>query len=374
MKKMPGAADAPSSDLPTWLPQSAINYLLHTETGISIRELARSSACHASTVSRQIRNFEARREDALVDEGLKRLGRQFFQNIKDVRKKDPIHMNDMEHGRHNDDSRVAQDARRVLRRLNETGAVMAVSNDLKKAVVLRGQPGRETTRTAIVDTEVAQSLALKDWISCKKKGRVSQYEITQAGRAALKRMVAEQSGGFQESQAIFAEQHRIWGNKKVAGGHDAGQSRQIRYNLAESPLAALARRKGKDGKPFLSNDLVTAGERLREDFELAQMGPRVGQNWEKFLTAGARGQFSADSGIGNGPERARDRVQAALSDLGPGLGDVALRCCCYLEGMETAEKRMGWSARSGKIVLRIALQRLKRHYDELHGSHGPMIG
>ena len=63
-----------------------------------------------------------------------------------------------------------------------------------------------------------------------------------------------------------------------------------------------------------------------------------------------------------------------MGELGPGLGDVALRCCCYLEGLETVEKRLGWAARSGKIVLRIALQRLKRHYDVLHGPGGPMIG
>jgi hypothetical protein len=35
---------------------------------------------------------------------------------------------------------------------------------------------------------------------------------------------------------------------------------------------------------------------------------------------------------------------------------------------------MGWSARSGKIVLRIALQRLRRHYDERYGKSGPLIG
>jgi hypothetical protein len=55
------------------------------------------------------------------------------------------------------------------------------------------------------------------------------------------------------------------------------------------------------------------------------------------------------------------------------LADVAYHCCCLLEGLEVTEKAMGWSAWSGKIVLRIALQRLKRHYEE-QGKFGPMIG
>jgi len=52
----------------------------------------------------------------------------------------------------------------------------------------------------------------------------------------------------------------------------------VRYAASESPLLGLARRRDRDGKPFLSDELVTAGERMREDFELAQMGARVGQN------------------------------------------------------------------------------------------------
>ena len=59
---------------------------------------------------------------------------------------------------------------------------------------------------------------------------------------------------------------------------------RVRYNLAESPVALMGRRRDKDGKVFLEADLVEAAERLREDFELAQMGPRVTQNWERFLT------------------------------------------------------------------------------------------
>jgi hypothetical protein len=41
--------------------------------------------------------------------------------------------------------------------------------------------------------------------------------------------------------------------------------------------------------------------------------------------------------------------------------------------LERAEQKMGWSARSAKIVLHIALQRLKRHYEQL-GDAGGMIG
>ena len=174
-----------------------------------------------------------------------------------------------------------------------------------------------------------------------------------------------------EAQGAFAAQHRVWGERQVMD--DAGP-RRLRCNLAESPVAVLGRRRDKDGKPFLETPLVEAAERLREDFELAQMGPRVAQNWEKFLTGGDRGSFRADGGMAEGPSRARERVALALRDLGPGLGDVALRVCCFVEGIEAAERRMGWAARSGKIVLRIALMRLRRHYDELYGRAGPLIG
>jgi len=112
----------------------------------------------------------------------------------------------------------------------------------------------------------------------------------------------------------------------------------------------------------LTTAQLEAGERLREDFELAQIGPRVGQNWDNFLTSSSRGTMQPSDGPGFGPSAARDRVSNALGALGPGLADVAFRCCCFLEGLEAAEKRLGWSARSGKVVLSIALQRLADHY------------
>ncbi len=149
----------------------------------------------------------------------------------------------------------------------------------------------------------------------------------------------------------------------------------MRYNLAESPVAVLGRRRDKDGKPFLEPDLVEAAERLREDFELAQMGPRVAQNWDRFLTGGDRGGFRADSGLAEGPGAARDRVAAALRDLGPGLGDVALRVL-LLSGRASRRPNSAWAGRRGRARSCCASRcsGCARHYDETYGRSGPLIG
>lgn len=376
------------SVLPDWVPAAAQVYLAHTEAGLPIRALARAAGCHASTILRQIRRVETRRDDPLVDAALKTLGAAHFVSRSDTGKvdqKDEAGMSFQERitppksqsDQPPSEATLRAEAGRVLRRLCETGAVLAVAAEMEKAVIVRDGAGGQATRTGVVTRQIAEAMALKEWISPQTSGKITRYTITPAGRAALETMLDEEgattAGGFAEAHADFAGQHRVWGEKTLPDV-DTGRPRRMRYNLAESPLTALARRRDKNGEAFLTDDLVTVGERLREDFELAQMGPRVAQNWDNFLTAGARGDFVPDSGVSDGPSNARKRVADALADLGPGLSDVALRCCCYLEGLETAEKKLGWSARSGKIVLRIALMRLKRHYDETVGPGGPLIG
>lgn len=276
-----------------------------------------------------------------------------------------------------DGTTINREARRILRRLNEAGAFLAIAPDMERAVVMKETAEGETLRIAVLSRAVAEVFALNDWICSARSGRVVTYRITSAGRAALKRMLADRDrpgtgAGFCEAPQPFADQHRDWG-MRVMNDEGTDAPSKMRTNIAESPVTLLARRKDRDGRPFLSPELVAAAERLREDFELAQMGPRVAQNWDHFMTGGRRGSFGGN-GPAEGPRAARDRVAAVLRDLGPGLGDVALRCCCYLEGLEAAERRMGWSARSGKIVLRIALQRLRRHYEENAGPDADLIG
>jgi hypothetical protein len=342
---------------------------------MSLRALARREGCHASTVMRKVRRFESRREDPLIDDALSRLGNRHPgapSTMPQPSKEDADMTAQIRPTSICDEQTIAHEAPRILRHLCEGGARLAIAPDMEKAVVLRHGPGGDVVRVAVVDRVVAQAFALKDWITCQTRGRVAQYEISATGRAALRRFLGSGAvGGFAGAATPFADQHRDYDFRNFGGGDD-GPGRRLRVNMAESPVAALARRRDKNGKPFLGPDLVAAAERLREDFELAQMGTRVAQNWDRFLTGGGRGGFDG-SGPAEGPRVARDRVAAALRDLGPGLGDMVLRCCCYLEGLEAAERRLGWSARSGKIVLRIALVRLRRHYDEMQGG-APLIG
>lgn len=187
--------------------------------------------------------------------------------------------------------------------MDEPGAIMAISAELDRAVVLRDRGDGEKARLCTLDRSVAQAFALKDWIACDRPGRVASYRITPGGRSALRRLLAEdemRAGGVREAQFIYAAQHRDMAERDVV---TPDGPRRLRYNAAESPVSALGRKLDRDGKPYLTQDLVRVAERLREDFELAQMGPRVAQNWDRFLTGGGQGQLRP--GYGRGRRAAR---------------------------------------------------------------------
>jgi len=375
-------------EVPDWVPAEARRYIAHTVSGESIRALARKAGCHASTVLRQVRKLELRRDDPLVDAALDRLSALQGLDGPQAKEHDGMTSTQTEPGNPAalavrtggstvargekpsaaapSDADLEREAPRILRRLCEAGAVLAVAENMEKAVIVRDDADGTSTRTAVVDAAIAQAMALKEWLSCPSPGRVSKYRITGAGRAALNRiMAAEENSAREVKDYGFADAQRGFTGPRIRieDPDDADRSaRRLRYAPAESPLTALSRRRDRDGDPFLPPPLVRAGERLREDFELSQFAPAAIRDWDGIQASDL--QIPPGDGVSPGACGARVRLQQALRDLGPGLSDVALRCCCLLEGLETAEKRLGWSARSGKIVLRIALQRLKRHYDE----------
>src|SRR5476651_2176834 len=53
----------------------------------------------------------------------------------------------------------------------------------------------------------------------------------------------------------------------------------VMINDSESPLAWLARRKGRDGRTMISANQFIAGEKLRADFTRGHLSPRVTSDW-----------------------------------------------------------------------------------------------
>jgi uncharacterized protein DUF6456 len=151
-------------------------------------------------------------------------------------------------------------------------------------------------------------------------------------------------------------------SRKQGARRDIGGIPDI--DIAESPIGWLYCRRDKDGEPLISRAEFEAGERLRRDFSFAQLMPRVTSSWADPAgsRSAGRGAPGAGSDIQDNVIAAGERVGRALKAVGPELSGILIDVCCHLKGLEMKERQAGWPQRSGKIVLRIALKSLARHY------------
>ena len=129
--------------------------------------------------------------------------------------------------------------------------------------------------------------------------------------------------------------------------------------------------------PFLSAAEFQAGERLRADYTRGQIMPRLSANWVASVASGRRDGGVAD--LTDAALAARQRVEQAISAVGPELSGVLIDVCCFLKGMETVEVERGWPVRSAKVVLKTALGVLSRHYNPAasrqgRSPHDPALG
>lgn len=141
------------------------------------------------------------------------------------------------------------------------------------------------------------------------------------------------------------------GPRRIGGAR--GKRRTVTVNLAESPVAWL------HARGHLSDRLFDAGERLRADYERAQLAPSVTMRWDPV-----RVKTTGDAGLTAGERQlaAKARFDGAIDAAGPGLSDVLWRVVCAGETLADAERALEWPARSGKLVLRLALERVAGFY------------
>ncbi len=130
--------------------------------------------------------------------------------------------------------------------------------------------------------------------------------------------------------------------------------RSVTVNMAESPLSWL------HSRGHLSDVQFAAGEALRRDWERAQLSPGITMRWDPVRVRGTGNDQSLSA-----TERqiaAQARFDGAIAEAGPGLSDVLWRVVCAGETLPDAERAMVWPARSGKLVLRLALDRVAGFY------------
>ena len=156
---------------------------------------------------------------------------------------------------------------------------------------------------------------------------------------------------------------RMLGERAIEQGIASGQRdsglrpiRSVTVNATESPLGWLFVR------GLVSQRQYDAGERLRSDWERAQLAPRVTMSWDAAPVARGRGGSAAEPDLSGAQIDARRRFDDAIANAGPGLADILWRVVCAGDGMRDAETALGWPARAGKLVLTLALDRIADYY------------
>lgn len=314
MSKMTDACDFELDGAPL----AAKHYLAHTVEGRSLRSLAREAGCHPSTILRQVRKVEQMRDDPLVDAALINMGA--------VKSDASILLN-----------APSKQELRILRRLCERDTVLAIGEGMDKAVVVRELDNGHMTRTAVIDVSLAEKMALSELIAATSLGKISRYVITATGRNCLQ-----------------------------AFGEDEDDIDRRVYTI-DPPIIALSRRRDRSGEPFLKSHHIAVAERIREDYEIASLTDKNLATWS-YMEGLIKDSPKLDM------TKAKDRLIAIIASLGPSMGEAVYRCCCLLEGLESIEKRKFWSARSGKIVLRIALECIEQQQDQFYKGYREMIG
>lgn len=231
-------------------------------------------------------------------------------------------------------SELAKSAKQLL-------AQLAGSNSAGKSTVPATARGRP---------EDVEALIAADLVTRNSDGAI---EVSATGRAHLARDAsarADTSIDPFRAQHLDIAQHMF----NVADG-------MATIDQAESPLAWLARRKGRDGRLLIEPMQLQAGERLRAEFTRAQLMPRTTSNWSAAVTDGHRGAGTPAT-FTEAVVAARQRVRQALDASGPEFSGLLLDVCCFLKGLADVERDRGWPPRSAKVVLQLGLDRLARHY------------
>lgn len=171
------------------------------------------------------------------------------------------------------------------------------------------------------------------------------------GRPAVDDLVRDDGG------VAISRQGRDRGTKE-RGQHDPlmieGDS-EPHAKALQSPLDRYRARRELDGHPERNQALYEAGDRLRGDFYLAGLAPKVTAN---LLSTGPGNGDVTDRQIA-----ARQRYKAAACVVDAELWSCLRHVCCLEETAADWANLNGWKrTKDGMVALRLGLGSLARHY------------
>lgn len=198
------------------------------------------------------------------------------------------------------------------------------------------------------------------------RGAVSKGLVVRESDAIALSLEGRAAGDRARGGDGFRFQHQDLGTRRLEVD---GCWQTVTVDHKESPLAALMRRRGHDGEPFLSEAEFRAGERLRSDYTRGGIIARTGMNWD-FSGGGTSSHADRNrrAELTDAAVAARGRIDEAIHAVGPELAGVMLDVCCFLKGLEQVEAERGWPRRSAKIMLKTSLGALARHYEPRSSS------
>ncbi|WP_417693326.1 DUF6456 domain-containing protein [Roseibium sp.] len=271
-------------------------------------------------------------------------------------------------------SSLAAQSAPLLRRLAVKGRhiiqVDRHAGDPKWLLAREGSPSGAPLDAALVDALLAAGLlvakrgakqeALGNSAACSLRSLC----LSSIGKQALRRTLSGGEGAgpttrIMQAASTGAASQDLAGPRPAA---EAGGGQLPTLNLAESPLAWLARRRDRKGQPLLQEHQVVAGEKLRSDYEFGGLMPQYAGGWRMERISGAGGGRGNSADLTDQVIAARNRTERVLEQLPPVLSKLVVDICCSLKGLETVEAERGWPARSAKIVLQIALSCLADAY------------
>lgn len=168
-----------------------------------------------------------------------------------------------------------------------------------------------------------------------------------------------------EPDEAHSAQHRDMDRVDITDEYGRFRSANVNRRT-QAPLYLLARRKDKDGQPFLSAPLLEAAEQLARDYARSTFAPSVTQKYDNVGGGKSRGNSRENLSIS--ALDARKRYLDAMDYMGPGLSSVVSALCCEMLTPAHIVQNTGHSRAGMESLLKVGLERLSHFYGTVVGE------